>query len=113
MKRVGKREDEELQKKSIWLAQTVAAGAYGVQMDDMCSRTRKGEAEKARQLAAYLARVVFDVGLRELAIAMGRSPGTVCHACRRVEQRREEPQFDFAVEYLEHQLRSAATGAAA
>ena len=109
---VGISQDRKLQDKSIWLAQNVAAGAYGVAMDDMRSRTRKGEAEKARQLAAYLARVVFDVGLRELAHATGRSPATVFHACKCVEQRREEPQFDTAVESLEHQLRMAAGAAA-
>jgi len=113
MTSVGTEEEKKGQTKSIWLAQSVAAGAYGVAMDDMRTRTRKGEAEKARQLAVYLARVVFGVGLRELAVVTGRSPGTVFHACRRVEQRREEPQFDCAVEHLEHQLRTFTVGAAA
>jgi chromosomal replication initiation ATPase DnaA len=105
-------EKRKVQSRSIWLAESVAAGAYGVKMDDMRSRTRRGEAEKARQLAAYLARVVFDMGLRELAAATGRSPATVCHACKTIERRREEPHFDNAVDYLEHQLRQAAGAAA-
>lgn len=113
MTSVGITQNEMVQDNSIWLAQSVAAGAYGVAMDDMQTRTRKGEAQKARQLATYLARVVFNVGLRELANATGRSPATVFHACKCVEQRREEPQFDHAVEFLEHQLRTVAAGAAA
>jgi chromosomal replication initiation ATPase DnaA len=94
------------------LAQAVVASSYGVAMADMRSRTRKEDAQKARQLAIYLARVVFGIGLRTLADEMGRSPATVCHACKRVEQRRDEPSYDRTVEFLETQLREAEGGAA-
>ncbi|HVP85978.1 MAG TPA: helix-turn-helix domain-containing protein [Rhizomicrobium sp.] len=112
MTSVGIFENGEEQTKSIWLAESVAAGVYGVPMDEMRSRTRGGEAEKARQLAAYLARVVFEVGFSHLAKVTGRSRAALWHACKCVEQRREEPQFDTAVESLEHQLRMAAGAAA-
>lgn len=92
----------------IGLAQAVAASAYGVALREMHSRSRKLQAQQARQLATYLARVVFEMGLRELACETGRSPGTVFHACKQVENRREKPDFDRTVDFLEHQLRRVA-----
>ena len=77
-------------------------------MTEMRSRTRRLEAQKARQLATYLARVVFDISLRELARETGRSPGTAFYACKQVENRREKPEFDRTVDFLEHHLRAAA-----
>lgn len=98
------------QQSLVGLAQAVVASAYGVTLREMRTRTRKIQAQEARQLATYLARVVFEIGLRELARETGRSPGTTCHACRKVEQRRDRPEFDRAVDYLEMQLRAAAAG---
>lgn len=109
MRRVGVSKKKTAgESKRVGLAQAVVASAYGVSLRDMRTRTRKASAQEARQLATYLARVVFEIGLRELARETGRSPGTACHACRRVEQRRDLPEFDRAVEYLEMQLRAAA-----
>lgn len=108
MKRVGAPKKRTAQSKRIGLAQAVVASAYGVTLEEMRSRTRIGRAQEARQLATYLARVVFGVGLRELARATERSPGTAFYACKQVENRREEPTFDRTVDFLEHQLRAAA-----
>lgn len=92
------------------MAQAVVACAYGVALEEMGARTRTYPAQEARQIATYLARVVFGIGLRELARETGRSPGTAFYACRAVEHRREEPDFDRTVDFLEHQLRAAAVG---
>lgn len=108
MERVGLPKNKTVRGKSIWLAHAVVAASCGLPMTEMRSRTRRLEAQKARQLATYLARVVFGIGLRELAIETGRSPGTVHHACRQVERWRDDPQYDHSVERLEFQLRKAA-----
>lgn len=108
MNRVGSSEKSTAQSKRIGLAQAVVACAFGVALEEMRMRTRTGPAQEARQLAIYLARVVFEISLRELARETGRSPGTALYACRQVENRREEPSFDRTVDFLEHQLRAAA-----
>jgi chromosomal replication initiation ATPase DnaA len=108
MKQVGVSKRKTAQAHAVSMAQVVVAGAYGVALDEMRSRTRKREAQEARQIATYLARVVFGLGLRELARETGRSPGTAFHACKQVENRREKPEFDRTVDFLEHQLRAAA-----
>lgn len=111
MNSVGISKKKRIGRRHLLLAQCVAAYAYGVGLSEMRSRTRKGEAGKARQLAAYLARVVFNTSLREVACVTGLSPATVSHACRTVELRRECWDFDLAVARLERQLRQAAMGA--
>lgn len=108
MKQTGVTTKMGMRGKNVWLAHAVVAASCGLPMTEMRSRTRRIEAQKARQLATYLARVVFGIGLRELAIETGRSPGTVHHACRQVERWRDDPQYDHSVERLEFQLRKAA-----
>jgi chromosomal replication initiation ATPase DnaA len=62
----------------------------------------------ARQTAMYLARVVHGLSLRDIALAFGRDPRTVAYACRRIEERRDDPAFDAFLVRLEHA--SAVTG---
>lgn len=62
----------------------------------------------ARQVAMYLAHAVF--GLRYAAIGRlcGRDHTTVAHACRVIEQRRDDPDFDRMLELLEALCRDLA-----
>jgi len=108
MKRLGSAKKKNVQSRRVGLAQAVVASAFGVALEEMHTRTRTKPAQEARQLATYLARVVFDISLRELARETGRSPGTAFYACKQVENRREKPEFDRTVDFLEHQLRAAA-----
>jgi chromosomal replication initiation ATPase DnaA len=55
----------------------------------------------ARQTAMYLARVVHGLSFRDIALAFGRDPRTVAHACRRIEERRDDPAFDAFLARLE------------
>ena len=93
-------------KGQIGLAQAVAAHAYGLALDDLNGGGE--EAGRARQVAMYLARVVLRLGLRETGRGFGRDHKTVFHACRRVEEAREDPAFDRTVEWLETLVRRAA-----
>jgi chromosomal replication initiation ATPase DnaA len=63
----------------------------------------------ARQIAMYLARVVHGLSFRDIALAFGRDPRTVVHACRRIEERRDDPLFDAFLARLE-QAASVAGG---
>ena len=90
----------------IGLAQAIAAHAFGVAPDDL--NDGNDNAGRARQVAMYLARVVLKIGLRETGRAFGRDHKTIFHACRRVEEAREDPAFDRTVEWLESLVRRAA-----
>lgn len=55
----------------------------------------------ARQIAMYLAHVCFGLSFESVGRAFGRDRTTVAHACRIVEDRREDIWFDCRVAGLE------------
>ncbi len=59
----------------------------------------------ARQVAMYLAHVGCGLTLTEVGRLFARDRTTVAHACGLVEDRREEPPFDRALELLEGAMR--------
>ncbi|MCW5721270.1 MAG: chromosomal replication initiator DnaA [Devosia sp.] len=67
------------------------------------SRCRAGAA-RARQIAMYLAHVVFGASLAEIGLAFGRDRTTVSHACGLIEDLRDDPAFDAELERLESVL---------
>ncbi len=58
----------------------------------------------ARQVAMYLHHVILGRTLTDIAVDFGRDRTTVAHACRLVEDRRDEPEFDATVSELEAAL---------
>ena len=56
---------------------------------------------RARQLAMYLLHVSAGRNMAEIAELFGRDRTTVSHACGRVEDRRDCPEFDAFVSRLE------------
>jgi|SRR5690606_33528812 len=67
------------------------------------SRSRLPTA-RARQLAMYLAHVVFGHSLTEVGEAFGRDRTTVSYACALIEDMRDDPHFDAEVCELERTL---------
>lgn len=61
----------------------------------------------ARQVAAYLCHVGFEMSLARIAAAFGRDRSTIAHACHAIEDRREDVTFDAWVGGLEAMLRKA------
>jgi chromosomal replication initiation ATPase DnaA len=55
----------------------------------------------ARQSAMYLAHVVGGLSYTEVGRAFGRDRTTAAHACRVIEERREDPALDAAFLTLE------------
>ena len=51
----------------------------------------------ARQIAMYLAHVVFGLTYTRVGICFGRDRTTVRHACALVEDRRDDPGLDLAL----------------
>lgn len=66
----------------------------------------------ARQIAMYLAHVGFGLNFESIGRAFGRDRTTVAHACRVVEDGRDDIWFDCRVTTLELICRAAAGGAA-
>ena len=66
----------------------------------------------ARQVAMYLAHITFGISLADVGREFGRDRTTVAHACRVVEQRRDDPNLDNALTRLEHRIRAREQAAA-
>ena len=94
----------------VGLAQTIAAQIYDVSAAEMRAPTRgRPRAARARQIAIALARIVFDMSQKQLAVAFGRDRSTVCHACNLIARLREEDgEFDSTLRWMEGLLRRAA-----
>ncbi len=73
----------------------LVAAALGVTASDLRSRSR-GRASVAftRQAAMYVGHVVFGLSLMRLARGFGRDRTTARHACRLIEERRDDPAVD-------------------
>ncbi|MGQ3676075.1 helix-turn-helix domain-containing protein [Xanthobacter sp. TB0139] len=57
---------------------------------------------RARQLAMYVAHVGLGISQADVARAFARDRSTVAHACRRIEDLRENDAFDGRVSLLEN-----------
>ncbi len=53
----------------------------------------------------YLTHVVASISLTDIALAFSRDRTTVSHACRRIEDKRDELLFDLQIEQLEARMR--------
>jgi chromosomal replication initiation ATPase DnaA len=84
------------------LEQTVAR-VFDVDTD-LIRRPTRGRARVAlaRQVTMYLAHVACGLSLTEPGALLERDRTTVAHACQVVEERRDDPRFDRAIELLEH-----------
>jgi chromosomal replication initiation ATPase DnaA len=58
----------------------------------------------ARQVAIYLSHTRLGLSYTEAGAYFGRDRTTVAHACRTVEEKREDPAVDAAIDFLERAL---------
>ncbi len=90
------------------LAASIASYAVGIPQHNIVDDARGSpQTAFARQLAMYLCHVGFELSLARVAAAFGRDRSTVAHACREIEDRREDGQFDLWVSALEGMLHRA------
>ncbi len=88
------------------MTQIVVAHAYGVPLDDIRAPSRGAkQAALARQVAMYLAHIVFAMSMTHVARGFGRDRSTACHAIQRVEAMREDPELNRTLGWLEATLR--------
>lgn len=89
----------------VGLAKAVAAQAYGTTPERLAERSRRLAEARARRVAMYLCHVVCGVSMAEVGRGFGRDPSTACHACRRVEDERDDSEFDLTLDWLETHFR--------
>ena len=82
--------------------ETVVAAALRVPVKDLRAATRGPACVAfARQTAMYLAHTTLGFSLSAVACAAQRDRTTVAHACRLLEQRRDEPVVEAMLGRLE------------
>lgn len=92
----------------VWFVTGVVGYALGVPEVDVRSRTRRGRtAAHARHVAMYLSYAALGMSLARVAAAFRRDRSTIAHACRIVEDRREDPDYDKWISQLEEVLHVA------
>jgi chromosomal replication initiation ATPase DnaA len=89
------------------LALALASYALGIPPEKVATKARTRRAALARIAAMYLARIAFNMSATRVGAAFGRDRSTVTHACRQMEDWREEPTFDRWVEALERSAEAA------
>lgn len=60
----------------------------------------------ARQVAMYLGHVACGLSLTAVGRVFDRDRSTVAHACKRIEDRREDSDFDAAIQMMESSVRT-------
>jgi len=80
----------------------MVASAFRI-LPDSIRAGRRGPARVAfaRQVAIYLSHTRLGLTYDAAGLAFGRDRTTAAHACRRVEERREDPTLDTILDYLE------------
>lgn len=88
--------------KAIDAIKAVIAATFAVSLDELRANTRRAAPVAfARQCAMYLAHVVLGLSCAEVGRLFGRDRTTAAHACRLVEERRDDPLFDALISAME------------
>ncbi|WP_375203601.1 helix-turn-helix domain-containing protein [Hyphococcus sp.] len=88
------------------MAKEVVCEAYGLPHAALMTAERRGAAlARARQTAMYLAHVVGQLSLNEVAAEFNRDRSTVSHACINIEDSRDSPIHEIQLNYMERLLR--------
>ena len=75
---------------------------FGVPKADLSKASRgKAPVALARQVAMYVAHVACGLSLTQVGQIFARDRTTVAHACAVVEDKRDDPVFDRALELME------------
>lgn len=78
---------------------------FNISIHELNAQTRLGaKIAFARQLAMYIAHVRLGMKLVEIGHLFGRDRTTVAHACRVIEDRRDEPHIDFMIDCMERSV---------
>lgn len=97
----------ETDERAIQFVIELVAVATGVSSAQIRTFTRNhARVARARQIAMYLISISWQWPLVRIGKAFGRDRTTVGHACRLIEDLRDDPVFDEMLERLEASLHS-------
>lgn len=102
--RRSKRSDADVKAMCERIAGAVAA-LLRVPVKVMMGHGRGARVTRARQIAMYLANVAFSIGMADVGKVFARDRSTVAYACRRIEDERDDPDFDRRLDVLERLVR--------
>lgn len=89
------------------LAVRLAAVSAGVTSSELLNPGPSSRrVSRARQVGMYLAHTVAGLPLQKVAHHFGKDRTTVAHACRLIEDRRDDPKFDRELSELEDLFRT-------
>lgn len=84
------------------LVMVTTAWAFAVPVGELTATSRRPPSVAfARQSAMYLAHITLGLSYSEIGRAFGRDRTTAAHACRLVEERRDDPAIDAMLASLE------------
>lgn len=87
------------------VVEMVALATVTPRSEILDARHKGRAAVQARQMAMYLIHIIFQWPLDRIGAAFGRDRTTASHACRRVEDRRDDRCLDEMLDRLEACLR--------
>jgi len=90
----------------IWrkaaLVREISAHLFQVSVEELASPTRRrASAALARQVAMYVCHVTLGLSYSDVGELFGRDRTTASHACKVIEERRDEREFDELVRRIE------------
>lgn len=84
------------------VARGIAGAAFDVPDEEIRRRTRSvAPICRARHTAMYLAHITFQLPMTAVAREFGRDRTSVSHAVQRIEDRRDDPDFERKLQRLE------------
>lgn len=87
------------------MIEVTVAAALDLPMEELSARTRRtAPVAFARQISMYCAHVTFGWSLTDAGAVFGRDRTTAAHACRVVEDRRDDARIDALVQQVEEAL---------
>jgi hypothetical protein len=91
------------------IVETTVASVFGVDLCQLRAESRgQAQVALARQVAMYLMHCAFGVSLTDIGHIFCRDRTTASYACKIVEDRRDEPTFDYILSNLEEIVRHRA-----
>lgn len=91
--------------KLVMAAVSLEFGILGVEIHSPTKGSSR--ASFARQICMYLTHIVFEINFSRVGRVFGRDRSTVSHACRVVEEYRDDPLIDEKLDKLEDFLTAA------
>lgn len=89
-------------RRKVALVKQLTAHFFGVTEEELIAPTRKGaNAALARQVAMYICHVALGFSFSEVGELFGRDRTTASHACKVIEDRRDNSEFDRFIIRLE------------